>query len=330
MAAAATPELVAAVCREGALGSIAAGYSPPDELRGFIKKVKALTSEPFGLNLFIPSPARKFPAVEIIAMRAFLAELSAREGFPPPRDVSSLPDLFQSQVEVALEEKVAVCSFTFGVLEEDIMEKFRAVGSSIIGTATSIEEAKVLELAGCDAIVAQGVEAGGHRGSFLAPASPPCEKLSDLVPAILEQVEIPVIAAGGIATAADVKAAFALGAAAVQLGTAFLTCTENKISQTWKERLLAGDETVVTNVVTGRFARMIRSRLVEELEHSGLDIPPYPLQHYLTQRIRQAATEKGDARWMAMFSGQGSAHCEEVSVAALLKTLTADVAKILE
>ena len=320
MAGAVTPELVAAVGNAGALGSVAAGYLAPGDFRAFLRRVRALTSAPFAVNLFVPS---RFSVDEkvVAPMRDFLAKLAAREGFPPPPDISRLPDLFGEQVEVALEERVAVCSFTFGVLESDIMEKFRARGARLFGTATGVEEAKLLALAGCDALVAQGIEAGGHRGSFLDPESPPCEKLASLVADIRAEVEVPVVAAGAMGDAKAVKEMLGLGAVAVQIGTSFLTCTENRIAPVWKERLVAGDSTVVTNVVTGRYARMIRSRLVEELEMSGLKIPPYPVQHYLTQSIRKAASEKGDMEWMAMFSGENQSPRREISVAALLNHL---------
>jgi nitronate monooxygenase len=269
-----TPRLAAAVSEAGGLGSLAGAMLPPADLRAAIRETRALTDRPFAVNLFAPLPA---PSGE--RLRAW-AELL---GVPVPESREAVR--FEDALAVLLEERVPVFSFTFGIPPLD------GVDVVTIGTATTAAEAAALEAAGVDAVVAQGSEAGGHRGTFLAPVERSLVPTADLVPEVAAAVSVPVLASGGIMDGSGIAAALDLGAQGVQLGTAFLRADE--AGTTEGHRLALGRPTTITRVMTGRHARAVRRPLIDRLEGSGLEPPDYPLPRLVFPDELLLAGERG-------------------------------------
>lgn len=265
-----TPPLVARVCEAGGLGSIAGAMLSPDALRDQIRTVRAMTDAPFAVNLFAPLPPPSDRG---------LTEWARLIGVPVPMMPGS-GIRFRDQLAVVIDQRVPVLSFTFGLPPLDGVDCFT------IGTATSVAEALTLAGAGVDAVVAQGYEAGGHRGTFLAPADgsgrPEPLGTMALVPQVVDAVHIPVIAAGGIMDGRGIAAALLLGAQGVQLGTAFLRTDEAGTGHAYRQAL--DRPTTVTEVLTGRSARAVHTPLVDRLEMSGVRPPDYPLPRlFLTE-----------------------------------------------
>jgi nitronate monooxygenase len=254
-----TARLTAAVSEAGGLGSVAGGLLPPDELRTAIRDVRALTDRPYAVNLFAPLPEPSLCGAEE------WAKLTGAQAVPSP---PPLPR-FEDQLAVVIAEQVPVFSFTFGIPELPEMDAL------VIGTATTAAEASALECAGVDAVIAQGYEAGGHRATFLGPVENSLIATMTLVPRVVDGVSIPVIAAGGVMDGRGVAAAFAFGAQAVSMGTAFLGCAEAGTSQAYRAAL--GLDTTVTAVMTGRHGRVVRTPLIDYLEASGFRPPGFLL-----------------------------------------------------
>jgi len=301
-----TPELAAAVSSAGALGSWAGGYLAPEAIRAAIREIRRLTDRPFGVNLFVPEPARTPPSADELAAASAALEPYRRElGLPVPERLAPRPR-FEDQLEVVLEERVPVFSFTFGALDARAVRRLRERGTCVMGTATTPREAAELERAGVDAVVAQGAEAGGHRGSFGGPPEAGLIGTLALVPQVVDRVRLPVVAAGGIMDGRGLAAVLALGAAAAQMGTAFLATPESGASPAYKEAVLAPgeeDRTALTRAFSGRLARGVRNRFMVEVERAGA-ILPYPDQNALTQDIRQAAARGRRAELLSLWAGQ--------------------------
>jgi nitronate monooxygenase len=302
-----TAELTAAVSNAGGLGSIAGGYSPPAALRESIRAVRALTSRPFQVNLFAAEPPRSAPAAEEIRRaQEALAPFRAELGLAPPPPPATLPR-FEEQLRVVLDERVPIFSFTFGALTSEDVAALARAGAVVMGTATTVREARALEAAGAHAIVAQGGEAGAHRGTFLGPPERALVGTIALVPQIADAVPLPVIAAGGIMDGRGIAAALALGAQGVQLGTAFIPCPESGASRAHKEALLArrdDDDTTLTRAFSGKTARGLRNRFVEAME--GAPLLPYPFQNSMTADLRREAAKAGKADLLSLWAGQGA------------------------
>jgi len=277
MTGASTARLTAAVSEAGGLGSVAGGLLSPDELRAEIHDVRALTDRPFAVNLFAPSPEPSMSGAEE------WAKLTGAKSVPSPPP----PPSFEDKLAVVIDERVPVFSFTFGIPELPEMDAL------LIGNATTVEEAVALERAGVDAVTAQGYEAGGHRATFLAPAEDSLIASMVLIPQVVDAVSIPVIAAGGITDGRGVAAAFALGAQAVTMGTAFLRCPETGVSESYREGLASG--TTMTSVLTGRHGRLARTPLVDRLEDSGLRPPDFPLPMLMAPEKPIFAGQGGDS-----------------------------------
>jgi nitronate monooxygenase len=257
-----TPRLAAAVSEAGGLGSIAGALLSPDDLRAEIAETRSLTRKPFAVNVFAPLP---MPTLERIEEWARVTGTAPT--LPPPPSWS-----FEDQLAVLAAEGVPVVSFTFGIPPLD------GYSGVTIGTASSVDEARALEEAGIDAVVAQGFEAGGHRGTFLGPPERALTGTLALVPQIVDAVDIPVLAAGGIADGRGIAAALSLGADGVQLGTAFIRCPESDASD--EHRAALAQATTISRVWTGRHARGVHSAAVDELEESGLEPPDYPIPRF--------------------------------------------------
>ena len=258
-----TPRLAAAVSEAGGLGSLAGAASGPDALREEIREVRGLTARPFAVNLFAPLPRPSHARV------ADWAALVGAEPVPVPGQAPR----FEDQLAVIREERVPVFSFTFGIPPLDGLDALT------MGTATTVAEAIALERAGVGVVVAQGFEAGGHRGTFLGPVERSLVGTLALVPQIVDAVSLPVVAAGGIMDGRGIAAALALGAQGVQLGTAFLRAGEAGTTVEHRDALLS--ETTITNVMTGRHARGVHRPLIDRLEAAGVEPPDYPLPRFL-------------------------------------------------
>jgi nitronate monooxygenase len=240
------------------------------------------------------------------------------------------PIRFEDQAQVLLDEGVPVFSFICGIPSREILDEFRRRGIALIGTATTVDEAIALEQAGVDVIVASGFEAGGHRGSFLRPSEDSLTGTMALVPQVVDAVKLPVVAAGGIGDARGIMAAFALGAQGVQMGTAFLACEESGANAHHREALLSGQasQTALTRGFTGRLARGIRNRLLDELNQKETEILPYPLQRMLLRNLSIPAEKAGRPDLLPLWAGQ-SANLSQCSDAhALLDTLVSQVSEI--
>jgi len=325
--------LTAAVSNFGGLGSFGALSLSPEEIKNVISQIRTLTSKPFAVNLWVSTEddgARSSDGAafnrSLSALESYFAELKVTL----PHYKSYSPIRFEDQVRVLLDEKVPVFSFIFGIPPKEILDECRARGIVTIGTATTPDEAVALQEAGVDAIVASGFEAGGHRGSFLRAAEDSVTGTFSLIPRIADAVEVPVIAAGGIADARCVIAAFALGAEAVQMGTAFLTCEESGASRIHREALMQhkAEYTGLTKAFTGRLARGINNRLMSELNQKGAEILPYPLQRILVRNLSIAAEAADQADLMPLWAGQSASlsTCTEVSV--FLNSLVEEVSEI--
>ena len=319
-----TPELVAAVSNAGGLGFIGAAYLSPDQIGQTARAVKSQTTLPFGINLFAPSapPALSIPTdVAIQRVAPYFAEL----GLPAPSLPSGPSSTFSDQLAAALETGASVFSFTFGLLPADAIQSLKRKSIFVMGTATTVNEAIELEKSGVDAIIAQGSEAGGHRGTFLGDFSASMIGTISLVPQIVDAVRVPVIASGGIMDGRGIAAALALGASAVQLGTAFLTCKESGIPEAYREAILAAkeDHTRITRAFSGRPARGIVNRFMTEVESNddGEAILPFPLQNALTRPLRTAATKNGRAEFLSLWAGQGVRMARRQSAAELMSRL---------
>ena len=303
-----TVGLVAAVCEAGALGFIGAAYLTPAQIIEVSRELRARTSRPFGINLFAPLPAPDEPRDPGPALER-LAPFHAELGLPPPTVPALAGNPFSDQLAAALESGASVFSFTFGILPASAIEAIKARGMFLIGTATTVEEAKQLEAAGVDAVVAQGSEAGAHRGTFAADFAAAMVGTMALVPQVADAITAPVIASGGIMDGRGIAAALALGASAAQMGTAFLTCDEAGVPEAHKEAILKAreHETRLTRAFSGRPARGIVNRFMTEVDRADAPeaILPYPLQNALTRPVRNAAAKQGRAEFLSLWAGQG-------------------------
>lgn len=318
-----TPELVSAVSKAGGLGSIGAAYLTPAEILEAGRAVRASTDRPFAVNLFapLPLPEPRDAAPVLARVAPFFEEL----GLNPPAAPQLPANSFDAQLEAALETGASVFSFTFGLLTPDAIARIRNRGLLIMGTATTVEEALALERSGADAVIAQGSEAGGHRGTFLGEFDQGMIGTISLVPQVADAVSIPVVASGGIMDGRGIAAALALGASAVQIGTAFLTCHESGIPEAYRNAILTAreDGTRVTRAFSGRPARGIVNRFMTEFESGNRaeEILPFPLQNALTRPLRSAAAKQDRAEFLSLWAGQGLRMARRQSAAEVMARL---------
>jgi nitronate monooxygenase len=319
-----TPELVATVSNAGGLGFIGAAYLSPEQIALAAREVKSKTSRPFGINLFAPMTPTSFSASPEAAMRR-VAPYFSELGLPAPSLPAGPSITFSDQLAAALETGASVFSFTFGLLPKEAMQTLKQKKLFVVGTATTVNEAIELEQAGVDAVVAQGSEAGGHRGTFQGNFSASMIGTISLVPQIVDAVRVPVIASGGIMDGRGIAAALALGACAVQMGTAFLTCKESGVPDAYREAILHAmeDQTRLTRAFSGRPARGIVNRFMTEVESGDGEesILPFPLQNMLTRPLRTAAAKNGRAEFLSLWAGQGVRMARRQSAAELVARL---------
>jgi nitronate monooxygenase len=327
-----TPELVAAVSNEGGLGMLGAGYLAPEAIRAAVRSIRALTTRPFGVNLFVPDPMPDpdSAAQAVARTRELLAPYAEELGISLPVQLELIA--FDAQAAVLVEEGVPVVSVTFGVPSARWFAAFQWIGTVVIGTASTVAEGKALEDAGADFVVAQGSEAGAHRATFLAPVARSLIGTMALVPMMVDALTVPVIASGGIMDGRGVAAAHMLGAVGTQLGTAFLATPESGAPAPHKAAVLAATEesTGVTRVYSGRAARGVINRLARELEPHEAELPPYPLHNALTREIRGAAARAGNADLMSLFMGQGTRLATDLPAALVLRRIVRETVDLFE
>ncbi len=294
MAGTCTPELAAAVAGAGGLGSLGVGRRPIAFIEAQVAALRALTNRPFNLNFFT-HPAPLAAAEDVAAARAAIAVEHAAFGLgePPAATASGPPGFDRAELELLLALRPRVASFHFGLPDPDALAALRQAGIVVGATATTSAEARAVEAAGCDFVVAQGFEAGGHRGSHAPTAPDGGIGTMALVPQVVDAVALPVIAAGGITDARGIVAALALGAAGVQLGTAFLRCPEAATDAPRRARLASATDTdtIVTATVSGRANRVTGSRWARRLNARAAAHLPFPLQYELSGPLSAAADE---------------------------------------
>jgi nitronate monooxygenase len=321
-----TPELVAAVSNAGGLGSLGAAYLTPEQITATIQKIKSLTEKPFQINLFAGgwntnTRADPQPMLEL------LTEIHHTLGLPPPAPPLPKPDPFPEQFEAVLDAQPPIFSFTFGIPNPDALARLKKREILILGTATTLAEARLLADAGVDAMVAQGAESGAHRGTFDGPFELCMVPTLELVREIAAVVLKPVIATGGLMDGRDIAAAIAAGASAASLGTAFLVSTESAAPQAHKQAVLSAtkDTTVITRAFSGRPARGLPNVFIQKLMGRENDILPYPLQNALTRAMRAAAAEQGNPDFLSLWAGQGVARARAMPAAELVSRLVAEI-----
>jgi nitronate monooxygenase len=309
-----TPEMAAAISNQGGLGSLPVGGLSPETTQQLIRKTKSLTNKPFAVNLF----AHEIPTYtedDIAPMRQLLLQLANKRGYKlSAADLSNFRFYtYHGQVDILVQEEVPVVSFTFGCLDQKSIELLKGKGATLMGTATCVEEALFLQEQNIDMIAVQGIEAGGHRGTFINNIPLPQVGLFSLLPQITSVVRTPCIAAGGINSAQTIKVAFELGAVAVQIGSAFIGTEESEAIASYKKRLekAKDTDTALTRAFSGRWARGIRNEMMSEIEQAGISIPPYPLQNSLTTKLRKLAQQNNDSEYTNLWAGQSAGTTEK-------------------
>ncbi len=319
-----SPALAAAVSAGGGLGSLGCGMRSPAAMVDAAAAVRAHTDQPFAMNLFVQTTPSPTPA-EVTQALERLRPLYAHFGAEPAVPAQWCED-FATQFDTLIALRPAVASFTFGILTAAQVRRLHAAGCQVWGTATTAAEALAWQAVGADAVIASGCEAGGHRGTFLADYASSMVSTLPLVRDCVLQLPIPVIAAGGIMDGAGIAAALALGAQAVQMGTAFLVCPESGINTAYRSALAqaVATDTVTTRTISGRPARGIRNAMISALEADEAAIPAYPVQNELTGALRKLAAAQGDAQYLSLWAGQGVAQARALPAATLLQQLGAE------
>ncbi|WP_430419907.1 NAD(P)H-dependent flavin oxidoreductase [Phenylobacterium sp.] len=308
MVGASLDDLAVAVSEAGALGALAAAALPPADIVPMIAAVRERTDRPFVVNLFSGPKADPQPG-EVDAAIARLAPWYAELGLPPPEPPKAFAPDFDAQFEALVAAAPPAASFTFGLVSPERIARLQAAGTFVIGTATNVAEARAWAQAGADGICAQGFEAGGHRGHFLGDLDASLVGTLALVSTIRAAVPLPVIAAGGIMDGRGVAAALALGASAVQMGTAFLLADEATTPAPWRRALTQApdDPTRLTRAFSGRYARGLENRFMRLMHGAQGDVPAYPVQNRLTQPLRAAAAKADDPELLSLWAGQAAA-----------------------
>lgn len=318
-------KLVAAVSNAGGLGGYGAYQLSPEALPDLVKEIRSLTANPFNINLWVNDAdenASKLSVSEYAKVAAVFKPYFDALNIPVPEQPENFSGRFERQAEVLLSLKPPVFSFVFGIPSKAILSECRQQKIITIGTATTLDEALALEEAGVDLVVASGFEAGGHRPSFHKPAEDSLHGTFALVRQVSAHLKKPIIAAGGIADAQGIKAALELGAAGVQIGTAFLACDESGASPTYKEILFSprAKHTSLTRVFTGRLARGISGKIATEMDTRN-PVLPFPLQTTFMASLRKAAMEQGKSELLTFWAGQNAGLLQHKTVNELIRAL---------
>lgn len=332
MAGVSTPAMAAAVANAGALGSLGVGAMTADAARIAIAETRARTSRSFNVNVFCHRPAHRDGVLEHAWIDRFAPEL-ARFGAAPPMELAEIYTSFVADDEMLallLEVRPKVVSFHFGIPAPERVQALRAAGIVLLACATSLDEARVLVAGGVHAVVAQGYEAGGHRGTFDENARDDRLGTLALVRILARELPVPVIAAGGIMDGAGISAALRLGASAAQLGTAFIDCIESSADEAFR-RVLHSDaahHTAMTRVISGRPARCLANRFTALGEAiADRDVPAYPLAYHLGKALHVAAKATGEHGFGAHLAGQGAPLARTLPAAELVAALVAELSR---
>ena len=328
-----TQRLTATVSNFGGLGSFGAHGLSPSAIGDVIAEIRELTTKPFAINLWVSMEdpgARTSGKKEFERSLAYVAKHIEALGATVPEYKPYVPIRFEDQARMLLDAKVPVFSFIVGIPPKEILDECQVQGIVTIGTATTPSEAFALQQAGVNVIVASGFEAGGHRGSFLRPAEESLTGTLSLTPQVVDAVSVPVVAAGGIADARAILAAFALGAEGVQIGTAFLASDESGANSYHRNVLLSGkvQNTALTKGFTGRLARGIRNQLLDELNGPEVEILPYPLQRFLMRNLSVPAEKAARSELLQLWAGQSASLSQEPNAKVLLQTLVSEIADL--
>jgi nitronate monooxygenase len=330
MAGACPASLSIAVARAGGLGAAGVLMMKPDEIRAWVGEFRAATEGSFQLNTWVPDPPPRRDPDHEDRVRGFLAHWGPAV---PASAADAAPPDFDAQVRTMLELRPPVMSSVMGLYPPDIVEQMKARGIAWFANVTTAAEAKAAEAAGADVIVVQGIEAGGHRGRFEAErAVDEGVGLFALLPAVVDAVQLPVVATGGIADARGVAAALLLGASAVQIGTGFLRCPEAQLPAAWADALAhtAPEQTRVTRAFSGRAGRAIATDYVRAAASPEAPPPaPYPVQRALTAAMRAEAIRQGDVQRMQAWAGQSAALARAEPAGDLLQAVWADAQRLL-
>ena len=332
MAGAQGPELAIAVCRAGGLGSLPAAMLTPDRLREQIAAVRQATDAPFNVNFFCHAEPKPDPKIEA-RWRNRLAPYYAEAGVDPAA-IPAAPvraPFDEAMCAVIEETRPTVVSFHFGLPAAHLLSRVKAVGALILASATTVAEARCLEQHGASAVIAQGREAGGHRGMFLSDDIDAQPGLISLLPQVRDAVRLAVVAAGGIGDGRGIAAAFALGADAVQIGTAYLRTPEAMISPLHRAALASArdDATRLTNVFSGRPARGLINRFVAEVGPMCEDAPQFPLAAGAAAPLRTAAEQRGSSDFSALWAGESAALARDEAAEALTRRLWTDALAVM-
>jgi nitronate monooxygenase len=314
-----TPELAAAVSNAGALGFVAAGYKTPEAMSEDVAATRALTGEPFGVNVFAVTPTEA-PAPVLDEYAERVRKSTSGTGTEPGQPRSD-DDRFEEKCERLLADAVPLVSFTFGCPSRELVDRLHEGGTEVWVTVTDVEEARAASEAGADAVVAQGIEAGGHRASFDDSEGGDYGLLA-LIELLTAAVEVPLIASGGIASGRGVAAVLCAGARAAQLGSAFMRCPEAGTADVHRDALARPGRTAVTRAFTGRSARGIVNRFLAE--HTDDAPAAYPAVHHMTAPIRAEARKTGDAELLNLWAGQAHELAEDIPAADLVRKLDAE------
>ena len=332
MAGASTPEMAAAVTRAGGMGSLGVALQSSDATRADCQAIRTATNGAYNINFFVHQDAVPDPA-RGEAMRQQLAPYYQEFGLGevPAAEVSSLP-FNEDHLAVVLEEMPPVVSFHFGMPANDLFRAVKDAGIFTISSATTVAEARALEAGGIDAIVAQGFEAGGHRGTFAKPYEDGWVGTMALVPQVVDAVSVPVIAAGGIADGRGIAAALALGAEAAQIGTAFLPCPESMIPQVHRDALATArdDQTRLTSAFSGRPARGLENRYMQEMAGGEDGFPDFPILNTLTGPLRKASAQAGKPDLVSLWAGQAAGIHRALPAGELLEALAGETEAVLK
>ena len=331
MAGSTTPALAAAVTNAGGLGSLGCAFLNAEQFAGQCADVRGATNGAYNVNFFVhQEPVLDDERGE--AMRARLEPYYREFDLGPvPDAVPSSPSFGPEQLDAVVAASPPVVSFHFGLPGADMMRAVKDMGAVILSSATTVAEAKRLEDAGVDAVIAQGFEAGGHRGTFEASPEAGCVGTLALVPQVVDALTVPVIASGGIADGRGIAAALALGADGVQMGTAFLTCPESAAHEVYRLALVAArdDQTRITSAFSGRPARGLDNRYIRDMAGYETPLPDFPINNTLTGPLRKASAEAGKQDFMALWAGQAAALSKSLPAAELVETLVAETDAVL-
>ncbi|MFM0306547.1 nitronate monooxygenase [Paraburkholderia sp. RL17-383-BIF-A] len=326
-------DLVAAVSNAGGLGSFGLQSVEADEIGTIVGHIRKVTERPFSVNLWVSTPGSipELDDVMAVKVRDILAPHFEYLGLEVPALAERLIPDSDQQMEAMLDACPPVVSFVYGVPPEWVVEQCRLRGITMMGTATTIEEAMALESANVDCIIASSFEAGGHRGSFSTSAEDSLSGAMSLIPQVVDNVKLPVVAAGGIADARGIAAAFALGAQGVQIGTAFLACNESNASDLHRAALFSAHakNTKLSRAITGRLARNIQSDFIDEIHVSGLNIPPYPVEAWFIKQLQAATLEQKRYEYLSFSAGQTASLIRHKKASELMADLIRDTPRLL-